>query len=133
MKTSEANSSHWFLLGQERKESADALFAARGACFSAVELLQESVERYPKGYLIARGWKLERIHDLNRLLDLAGGHDPRLRAFAPLAQSLTEQYWAQHYPGDELEDVGADYEILTESADELIKCIMAGTKPRDRQ
>jgi len=59
------------LLDKKRLESADALFPARSACYSAVEPLQESVERYLKGFLLSHGWQLERIHDLNRLLDLA--------------------------------------------------------------
>lgn len=104
-----------------------AFCSRRAACYSAVELLQEAVERYLKGYLISRGWKLERIHDLNRLLDEAAVHDPKFRTFAPLAQSLTEQYWAQHYPGDDLEDVGADYSTLSKEAGELINLISATT------
>ncbi len=106
MKTSEANPEHWFLLASERLASADALYETRGACFSAVELLQESVERFLKGYLISNGWQLERIHDLNRLLDIATKYRPEMGRYAPLAQSLTEQFWAQHYPGDDLEGVG---------------------------
>ena len=114
----------WFALGRERIESADALFAVRGSCYSAVELLQEGVERYLKGYLISNGWKLERIHDLNRLVDVACTYDRRFTPFAPLAQSLTEQFWAQHYPGGDLTDVGSDYETLRRSAGQLIDLIL---------
>ena len=124
MRTEESNPAHWFLLGQERKESADVLFAVRGGCYSAVELLQEAVERYLKGYLIARGWKLERIHDLNRLLDEAARHEAGFRHFAPLAQSLTEQFWAQHYPGDDLSEIGSDYSTLSAQAGELIALVL---------
>jgi HEPN domain-containing protein len=123
MKTSESNPSDWFWLAKERMESADALVQTRGICLSAVELLQESVERYLKGYLISRGWKLERIHDLNRLLDLSSDHCKGFATFMPLAQSLTEQYWAQHYPGDDLSEVGFDYPELRHQAGELVALI----------
>ena len=63
MKTDETLPEHWYLLAKERMEAADALLATRGACYSAVELLQESVERYLKGFLIGKGWPLQRIHN----------------------------------------------------------------------
>ena len=74
MKTQENNPQDWILLAEERLQSADALVHSRGVCYSAIELLQESLERYLKGFLISRNWKLERIHDLNRLLDLCQDH-----------------------------------------------------------
>jgi len=128
MKTSESNPADWFWLAKERLASADTLVQSRGICLSAVELLQESVERYLKGYLVSRGWKLERIHDLNRLLDLSIDYREDFSRFIPLAQSLTEQYWAQHYPGDDLSEVGADYPELRQMAGELIQLIEAETK-----
>jgi HEPN domain-containing protein len=123
MKTSEDNPADWLLLAKERLESADALFTARGACYSAVELLQESVERYLKGFLISRGWQLERIHDLNRLLDLTIAHHADFSRFQKLAQSLTEQYWEQHYPGGDLDEVGQDYPELRHAIGELVALI----------
>lgn len=127
MNTSELNPQDWYFLANERIESADALTGARGICLSAVELLQESVERYLKGYLISFHWKLEKIHDLNRLLDLCIQHDPQFRQFIPLVQSLTEQFWAQHYPGDDVSEVGSDYPELRQQAGELIHLILDST------
>jgi len=123
MKTNESNPNDWFMLGKERLESADALIGARGICLSAVALLQESVERYLKGYLISRGWELERIHDLNRLLDICVDHSNDFVRFIPLVQSLTEQFWAQHYPGEDLSEVGFDYPVLRQQAGDLIALI----------
>ena len=115
------------MLAGERLRAADALRRSEGITYSCIELLQESVERYLKGYLISRGWKLERIHDLNRLVDAAALYDRQFRAFAPLAQSLTEQFQAQHYPGDELDDVGSDYDELRQQAGELVSLILSST------
>ena len=122
MKTRENNPSDWILLAEERLQSTDALIQARGVCYSAVELLQESIERYLRGS-ISRNWKLERIHDLNRRLDLCLDHSKEFSRFAPLAQSLTEQFWAQHYPGDDLSEVGEDYPELRREAQDLIELI----------
>ena len=120
------------MLAGERLRAADAVYRSEGVTYSCIELLQESVERYLKGYLIASGWRLERIHDLNRLVDAAASYDRRFRIFAPLAQSLTEQFWAQHYPGDDLDDVGSDYDDLRRQAGELIALILSSSPPLDR-
>lgn len=128
MKTDESNPADWFWLARERLESADALIESRGICLSAVELLQESVERYLKGYLISVGWKLERILDLDRLLNLSIEHCAGFSLFIPLSQSLTEQFWAQHYPGDDLSEVGFDYPELRQQAGELILLIESEVK-----
>ena len=129
MKTDENNSRDWLLLAKERLEKADALFNQFGASYSGVELLQESVERYLKGYLVGKGWKLERIRDLNRLLEAAMSFDPQFAQFAELAHSLTEQFWEQHYPGGDLSEVGADYPELRQQAGELVALIYASIPP----
>lgn len=125
MKTDETNPAHWFFLAQERLEAADVLYQARGACYSAVELLQEALERYLKGFLIGRGWPLQKIHNLSTLLDAAVERDPGFKSFADLCEGLTAQYWEQHYPGGDLADVGKDYAVLRQQAAEMIALILA--------
>ncbi|NCP16809.1 hypothetical protein GW866_07180 [bacterium] len=39
----------------------------------------------------------------------AARRDTRFTQFAKVAQSLTEQFWEQHYPGGDLAEVGSDY------------------------
>ena len=58
MKTREANPDDWMFLANERLHAADLLQAAAGATLSGIELLQESVERFLKGWLVGRGWQL---------------------------------------------------------------------------
>lgn len=111
------------MLARERLEAADVLFAALGARFSGVELLQEAVERFLKAYLISKGWELLKIHNLSTLLDHAVSHDEQFKAHADLCENLTAQFWAQHYPGDDLSEVGADYPVLRKQAEQLIELI----------
>ena len=125
MRTDEKNPLDWFLLAKERLEKADALCEQFGPSYSGVELLDEAVERYIKGYLVANGWPLERIHDLNRLVEAAMAFDPKFAEFAELAHSLTEQFWEQHYPGGDLTEVGSDYNMLRQQAGEMIVLILA--------
>lgn len=79
MTTDPSNPGAWFLLAKDRLEKADALFVQFGASWSGVELLQEAAERYLKGFLVARGWKTVKTHDLNRLLALACEMDDTFR------------------------------------------------------
>lgn len=129
MKTDESNPRHWFLLGAERMRAADVLYAQSGSTYSGIEILHEAVERYLKGFLIGRGWNLRKVHDLTFLNDQAKSFDSGLTAFDDLCESLTEQFWAQHYPGGDLSTVGSDYESLRQQAGELIARIQASAAP----
>lgn len=123
MRTAEDNPSDWFMLAAERLRAADTLRAATGVTPSTVELLQEAVERFLKGYLTSKGWRLKRIHNLATLLDEAVAIGRRFESFADLCERLTAQFWAQHYPGGDLDGVGDDYDDLRRSADSLIQLI----------
>jgi len=114
VKTDPQTPSDWYLIAGERIEKADALFERFGPSWSGVELLHEGTERYLKGYLVCKGWTLVKTHDLNRLLAEACIHDAAFAEFANACQNLTEQFWEQHYPGGELDEVGDGYsEIRT--------------------
>lgn len=128
MKTDEKNPQDWLYLARERLQAADALFLSLGATYSGVELLQESVERFLKAYLISRGWELLKIHNLSTLLDYAVSFDERFKNNADLSENLTAQFWAQHYPGDDLSEVGLDYPELREQASILITLIESEVK-----
>ena len=125
MRTDETSPVDWFLLAAERLRAADALAGVEGAIYSRIELLQEGIERYLKGYLISQGWPLKRIHNLFALLDEAIAFDARFDLFSDLCENLTTQFWAQHYPGGDLENVGDDYEQLRPQAGELIRLIQS--------
>jgi HEPN domain-containing protein len=112
MRTSETNPADWFMLADDRLKVADASYEGAGATYTGVELLQEAAERYLKGYLIGRGWDLKRTHDLSELVREAMRQDARFADFEDLAEDLTDQFWAQHYPGGDLTDVGGNYADL---------------------
>jgi HEPN domain-containing protein len=78
------NPQDWLLLARERLTSADALFQALGTTLSGIELLQEAVERFLKGYLISKGWELQKIHNLSTLLDHAISFDKQFISHADL-------------------------------------------------
>lgn len=77
----------------------------------------------------AEGWSLQRIHNLSTLLDAAIQIDPRFKGFADLCEALTAQFWAQHYPGGDLTEVGADYDQLRQQVGEMVALILGEVPP----
>jgi HEPN domain-containing protein len=60
--------------------------------------LQQSVEKFLKAFLLSRGWRLERIHDLEALLDAALKYDSSLETFREPCQKITGFYIVERYP-----------------------------------
>lgn len=60
--------------------------------------LQQSLEKYLKSYLLQRGWKLRKIHELDALLDEAVKINPELEDFRDLCEQISGYYLAERYP-----------------------------------
>jgi HEPN domain-containing protein len=123
MQTDETSPRDWFMLGADKLRAADAVFDVLGPTPSCVELLHEAIERYLKGWLIGRGWKLVRTHDLQQLVDSAAAIDVRFEEFVDFAADLTQQFLLQHYPGGDLGPVGQNYDELRAMAGRLIAAL----------
>lgn len=89
--------SEWFKKGQQdlgripkRLEEDD--------CEEAAFHLQQALEKYLKGFLIAKGWPLRRTHNLSLLLDEAVTFLPALEQYRSLYQQASAFYVEEHYP-----------------------------------
>ena len=60
--------------------------------------LQQAAEKAIKGFLLGKGWKLKRSHDLEDLLNSAIEYDPNLERFREALQFTTEFYIEDRYP-----------------------------------
>jgi len=67
---------------------------AEGAGFH----LQQAIEKYLKGYLLFKGWKLEYIYDLVKLLNCAKDYDLGFEEFRALCEQVTGYYVVDRYP-----------------------------------
>ena len=121
--SSDKDPGDWFYSGSDRLRIADLAWKEEGLTQSGIELLQEAVERYLKGYLVAKNWNLKKTHDLDVLLIEAIRHDLEFNQFRNLADELTKDFFAQHYPGGDWTDIGQNYEILRKQAGKLIDLI----------
>lgn len=78
-KAKEEERAGWFEYAGRDLKSARVLMAQEGLEEVAATELQQAVEKYLKGYLIYRGWELEKTHDIEFLLVEAAKYDKRLK------------------------------------------------------
>ena len=60
--------------------------------------LQQALEKLLKAFLLANGWELRRIHDVETLLNAALEYDDTLEPFRSVCQRVTGFYFAERYP-----------------------------------
>jgi len=60
--------------------------------------LQQSLEKYLKAFLLNKGWKLKKIHELDALLNDAVKFDPTLSSFYSLCEVISCYYFTERYP-----------------------------------
>jgi HEPN domain-containing protein len=83
-------------LGVAAREFEQGSTAYHTMCF----LCQAAAEKLLKAYLIARGWTLERTHDVVALLELCAAHDANWRDLVDEGAVLNEYIVSGRYPGD---------------------------------
>jgi HEPN domain-containing protein len=88
----------WHRRGEADLAAAEILLENRGDTQVAAALVQQGVEKHLKGWLLSRGWRLARVHDLQLLLDDAVALEPGLGTFYPLCEGLTAFYFLDRYP-----------------------------------
>lgn len=60
--------------------------------------LQQALEKYLKGYLLAKGWRLKKIHQLDVLLNDAIKFEPLFDEYRSHLIKITEYYIEERYP-----------------------------------
>lgn len=88
----------WFLHGDHDLQSAKLLFKNKGPTDNIAFSLQQAAEKYLKGYLISKGWKLQKIHDLEVLISEASRNDKTFKVFLDFARVISAVYVEGRYP-----------------------------------
>lgn len=118
----------WFKKGKQDLKAAKSLLSS-GDLEVASMLIQQAIEKYLKGYLLSKGWKLRRIHDLEELLDEAILYNADSEKFRSLCQTATVYYTKERYPflvssklsREELEDIFEQAQEFTKRIREEIE------------
>lgn len=87
----------WFAKAAKDLKRVDALLAIDDDEDAGFHL-QQAAEKYLKGYLLGRGWKLKRTHDLDELLDEALKHDSQFETFREACRFADQYYTFERYP-----------------------------------
>jgi HEPN domain-containing protein len=90
--------SEWFAKAKEDLRAAEILLTHDGPLGIVAFLVQQSVEKYLKGYLLSTGWSFERVHDLETLIGEASARDAEFAPFLGACQRITEYYIEGRYP-----------------------------------
>jgi HEPN domain-containing protein len=120
----------WFSQGDLDLEAAELLLAQDGPPAIAAFHIQQTIEKYLKGYLLFVGQPLRRIHDLEVLVQEATAHDTSFGAFVADCQRITEYYIESRYPvGVTTTFQPATLEIDLQVTHNLVELIRSKTSP----
>ena len=104
-KTDSLNPADWLWIVRSDLDRIRLAVADEVSFVGARSKLAEDLEKLVKAELIRSGWRLEKTHDLDRLLDALKLRDPELATRAePICDSLAEAYLLDRYPGYDLGD-----------------------------
>ncbi len=119
----------WFNKGEKDIKDAEFLFKNNRALETISFHIQQAAEKYLKGFLIAKGKKLEMIHDLVKLLQDAIEIDSDFEQFKDMTREITNFYFESRYPmGYEVEYTKEEIKEAFIETKKLIKLIKAKTK-----
>ncbi len=137
-KTDASNPADWLWLARSDLDVVRLASSQQVGFTACRSKLAEIVEKTMKAELIRLGWPLERIHDLERLLDeLVARKSDLVSAFEPLCDALTDAYFTDRYPGFDLDD--PDWPALAkhiEIASNLLEAVavrLTGCSPKKGQ
>ncbi len=88
----------WFNNGQKDIGDAEFLLKNNRALENIAFHVQQAAEKYLKGFLIYHNWKLEKIHDLVKLLEEAVKIDKPFSRFRAPMRKITNFYFESRYP-----------------------------------
>lgn len=88
----------WFAQADLDIEAAEILLVQSGPLAMVAFHIQQTLEKYLKGYLLSTGWPLRRIHDLETLIQEAIARDGDFAPFLAACQEITEYYIETRYP-----------------------------------
>ena len=109
----------------KRAEQLLKLDDAEGAGYN----LQQAVEKYMKGFLLSKGWKSKRVHDLEILLNDALKYEATLEQFRSLCQKITAYFVIDRYPLPSTATLTKEeVQLSTGEAEKLIRRLRVLTK-----
>lgn len=123
MESNKIKAKEWFKKAEHDFDAVQDILKGSGHPDVAGVLLQQSIEKYLKGYLISKGWKLVKTHDLKQLLDEAVKYNLKFNNYYNLLDMITEYYFEGKYPFGETEVSLEEIEENLKKAKKLISLV----------
>jgi HEPN domain-containing protein len=123
----------WFRKADADIQTVEILLAHGGDLEMAAMHVQQAIEKYLKGYLLSRGWKFDRIHDLPSLLDEAVTRNANFEKFRELCENVTAFYFEARYPFVVQPPTEEKVKDALERTKQLIQFILAEHKSQETQ
>lgn len=105
----------WLLKADKDLDEAKFLFDNNRPLEDAAYFTHQAIEKYLKGFLICKGWELEKTHDLVRLVREAYRFDSSFERFIAVMEEITDFYIESRYP------VGYEVEYTKDEIENSIK------------
>ena len=88
----------WLERGRRDLETAKILFSSSDYFEIILFHIHQAVEKFIKGFLISRGWMLQKIHDLEILITEVIKFDDSFKEYLDFGRKLTGFYFEERYP-----------------------------------
>ncbi len=123
-KTDSNSAADWLWIAESDLPMIRAAAKGEFSFGAARSKLAEVLEKVLKAELIHRGWRLEKTHDLDRLLEaMSNRGSPFFAQAEPLCDALGEFYFSDRYPGFDLDD--PDWPALRTQVEQVADLLMA--------
>lgn len=119
----------WFERGKRDLEVAKILLSEEKYSNVVLFHIHQAVEKYLKGFLIYKGWKLKKIHDIEVLITEAVIFNKEFQKYLDFSRKLTAFYLEERYPPGPISSF-SKYEIkeILELSEEIINKLKEGIK-----
>jgi len=105
----------WLTKADKDLKEARFLFKNNRPRYFIAFLIHQAIEKYLKGLLIAEGWELEKIHDLEKLIKECIKREASFKKFTAPLRKITRFYFESRYP------VGYEVEYTKQEINEALK------------
>lgn len=90
--------SEWIERGKRDLDVAKILLAEQDYFDAVLFHIHQAIEKHLKGFLIQKGWKLKKIHDLELLISEAMSFNDVFQKYLDFGRKLTAFYYEERYP-----------------------------------
>lgn len=119
----------WFVKADQDLDQAEFLMKSDRPLVYVAYFAQQAAEKYLKGFLISRGWELEKIHILEKLLKECSKFDKDFSKFIPSFRKISRFYFEGRYPiGYEVGYTSKEINQALADVKDLIRLVREKTK-----